>query len=74
MKCSRCEVYVSKHNECYEKDPTVCHACTVKERDQLKAERDEARREFCEEFAPFRDMYPDEYAKSRGWDCFEGGE
>jgi hypothetical protein len=38
LTCSRCGVDISKHDECYEKGPLVCHTCTVKERDALKEE------------------------------------
>ena len=40
LTCSRCGIDISKHDECYEKGPVVCHDCTVKERDALKEEID----------------------------------
>ena len=44
LTCSRCGVDISKHDECYEKGPLVCHTCTVKERDALKEEVDTFKR------------------------------
>ncbi len=38
LVCIRCNRDISQHDECYEKDPIVCHGCTVKERDALKQE------------------------------------
>ena len=36
LTCTRCGRDISKHDECYEKDPVVCHGCTVTERDLLR--------------------------------------
>ena len=38
------------------------------ERDALRAERDEARRDACRSFDP---CFPEQIAKQRGWDCFK---
>ena len=42
----------------------------------LKAERDEARREYCEVRADLRStpISPEEIATERGWDCFDAKE
>lgn len=39
LTCSRCGREMSQYDECYEKDPIVCHVCTVKERDELRGYR-----------------------------------
>lgn len=37
---------------------------------QLRAERDEARREFCQYIHQNGGVLPQHYAAARGWDCF----
>lgn len=39
--------------------------------EKLKDERDDARRLYCKESAPWLDMYPDEISAENGWDCYE---
>ena len=39
--------------------------------ERLTAERDEARREVCQEIFTNGGLRPSEYARYRGWDCFE---
>ena len=43
----------------------------VKYIEQLRAERDEARRMVCEWHGGLRVQHPQDYAKRRGWDCFK---
>ncbi len=52
------------------------HAQLLRERNELVAERDEARRELCEfavgwQRAGMRVQHPQQYAQERGWDCFK---
>ena len=44
------------------------HAAACQDRDAIRAERDEARRDACRSFAP---CFPEQIAKQRGWDCFQ---
>lgn len=41
------------------------------DRDRMRAERDEARREVCEWVAMMTKRKPSTAAKDRGWDCFK---
>ena len=43
----------------------------VKYIEQLREERDEARRMVCEWHGGLRVQHPQDYAKRRGWDCFK---
>lgn len=45
-------------------------AATVRQLQMVQAERDEARREICMAKAPTMPVAQDEYAASRGWDCY----
>jgi hypothetical protein len=45
-------------------------AATIRKLQMVQAERDEARREICMAKAPTMPMAQDEYAASRGWDCY----
>jgi prefoldin subunit 5 len=69
----------------------ICMACSIvavakeaaevidrleNEREHLRKERDEARRELCEfavgwQRAGMRVQHPQQYAQERGWDCFK---
>ncbi len=40
------------------------------EMEQLRKERDEARRMVCEWHGGLRVQHPQQYAEKRGWDCF----
>jgi hypothetical protein len=40
--------------------------------ERLTAERDEARREICENVAMFESVNAKQLAQERGWDCFGG--
>lgn len=71
----------------------ICMACSIvavateaaevidrleNEREHLRKERDEARRELCEfavgwQRAGMRVQHPQQYAQERGWDCFKEG-
>lgn len=51
----------------------TCMGRTIQDT-QLTKERDEARREYCEEAAPCKDLYPYELASELGWDCYEDSE
>jgi predicted RNase H-like nuclease (RuvC/YqgF family) len=39
--------------------------------ERLRAERDEARREVCQEIFTNGGLRPSEYATYRGWDCYK---
>ena len=38
---------------------------------RLREERDEVRREYCESTAESADLWPREFAKKMGWDCYK---
>lgn len=38
---------------------------------QLEKERDEVRREYCESTAESADLWPRDFAKKMGWDCYK---
>ena len=55
----------------------VAHAVlseAIVELSNLRAERDEARREVCELLYNRQGGWPKEHATERGWDCFEKGK
>ena len=41
------------------------------ELDEMRKERDEARRMVCEWHSGLRVQHPQDYAKRRGWDCYK---
>jgi hypothetical protein len=49
------------------------HMCDMRSEKilELTAERDEARRMVCEWHSGLRVQHPQDYAKRRGWDCYE---
>jgi hypothetical protein len=55
----------------------VAHAVlseAIVELSNLRAERDEARREVCELLYNRQGGWPKEHANERGWDCFKEGK
>ena len=62
----------ARRNECERLEGDL--AAAIAERDALKRERDEARREVCEAevmLSPRDDLRRHQYAAERGWDCFK---
>lgn len=43
----------------------------IKERDEARKERDDARQRLCKVVGDNRDMWGEDVAKEYGWDCFE---
>jgi hypothetical protein len=46
----------------------------IKERDEARKERDDARQRLCKVVGDNRDMWGEDVAKEYGWDCFKEGE